>query len=223
MNENFQFLEIIFFAMVAIFILLRLRSLLGRRTGNEQSPQNEYKKDSNEGINNENNVVNINDINAQENDQNDFKVEESKFKDIKEIDPSFNENQFIEGAKNAYEMILTSFASGDLDTLSALLDDDVYDNFQQTIAEREAKNHSLETTLVSQKSAEVEEINLKNSIAEIKICFVSEVINVIRDDNDNIISGDPLKVEELEDYWTFARDLRSENINWFLVETSSDN
>ena len=228
MGDNFQFLEIIFFAMIAVFIVLRLRNMLGRRTGNEHNSQREFTKRQNDASASSDvgNVVNINDraevnLNNLNEDINEGVKKDFLYKII-ESDPSFNEKDFIQGAKTAYDMILSSFSSGDTDTLRMLLDDDVYSDFQSAINNREVNNETLETTLVSIKSAEILDTLVKGRLIEITVKFDSETINVIRDSDGNVLSGDPKEIKQVKDLWTFARDAQSEDLNWKLVATRSD-
>tara|TARA_Y100000590_G_scaffold30054_1_gene33416 strand:- start:1400 stop:2077 length:678 start_codon:yes stop_codon:yes gene_type:complete len=224
MGDNFQFLEIIFFAMIAVFIVLRLRNMLGRRTGNEHNSHRDFAKRENDAATSSDvgNVVNIND--RAEVNLNYFDEGEKKdfLYKILESDPSFNEKDFIKGAKTAYDMILSSFSSGDTDTLRMLLDDDVYTDFQSAINDREVNNETLETTLVSIKSADILDTSVKGRLVEITVKFDSETINVTRDSDGNVLSGDPTTIKQVKDLWTFARDAQSRDLNWKLVATRSD-
>lgn len=222
MGNDFQFLEIIFFAMVAIFILLRLRNVLGRRTGNEPSNTNNF-KDHKSGKSSEvsevSNVVPIGDKNYDE------KVNQTKDqnKDIYEIDPSFNEAEFLEGASTAYEMILISFANADYDTLRALLDDDVYNDFYNAIEDRKEREEELETTIVSINSKEIIETNFNDNLIDLTVKFSSEIINTVRDKEGDLISENNPSPDKVTDIWTFSRDSRSNDLNWKLIATQTEN
>ena len=142
---------------------------------------------------------------------------------IKSRDPNFDASEFLAGSRVAYEMIVVSFANGDIDTLRPLLADDVYSNFASAIDEREGQKETLETTLVAIDSADVIEARLNGGLAEITVKFVSELVNVTRNAEGEIVSGDPRVVDTITDLWTFARDVRASDPNWRLVATSSPN
>ncbi len=226
MGENIQFLEIIFFAVLAVFIILRLRSVLGRRTGNERPPAKTFAH-SRTRQDEDDNVVSLPD--RQRGAEPAREAEPASddtgtgVREIRAIDPSFDANEFISGARTAYDMVLASFASGDTDTLRALLDDDVYSNFQRAIADRESRGESLETTLVAIKSGEIVEARAVGRMAEVTVKFMAELVNVTRDKEGDVVSGDPRVVQNITDFWTFARDVRSSDPNWKLIATRSEN
>ena len=225
MGEGFQFLDIIFFAMVAAFILLRLRSVLGRRTGREKSPREMLSRDSNED-----NVVPLPDR-SEWGDETSLEAgsEEGEMlmtaglTQVKVADPQFNETDFLAGSRVAYEMTVTSFAGGDTDTLRPLLNDEVYKNFATAIQEREQRGETLESTLLAIKTAEIIEANMSGDVAAITVKFVSEMVNLTRDAEGEIISGDPRDVREVTDIWTFARNTKARDPNWILIATRSPN
>ncbi|MBM3502614.1 MAG: Tim44 domain-containing protein [Alphaproteobacteria bacterium] len=220
-----QVLEIIFFAMVAVFIILRLRSVLGRRTGADR-PAARRPLEPAPADRARDNVVPLPDRRSEPAPEipDDTPADVAPgLRQIRTADPSFDVKGFANGARTAYDMVLSSFASGDTDTLRALLDDDVYDRFRRAIADREAKKHTLETTLVSLKSVDVVEAALNARNAEVTIKFVAELVNVTRDADGAIVAGDPRKVQVVTDYWTFTRDTRSSDPNWKLVATRSEN
>ena len=219
MGNNFQFLEIIFFAMVAIFILLRLKNVLGRRTGNEPTNQNRFKKHENENTSEISNVVKLGEKTFNESKS----PSEDKNQTITEIDPNYDEEEFLNGASTAYEMILTSFANADFDTLRVLLDDDVYNDFYNAIEERNDKGQQLETTIVSINTKEIIDTSVKDDFLELTVKFSSEIINVLRDKQGNLLSkGNPV-ADNVIDIWTFSRDTRSNDLNWKLIATLSEN
>jgi len=237
--EGFGFLDIIFFAIVAAFIVLRLRSVLGRRTGHERPPtQGSMFGRRPDSV--EDNVVSLPERGAAipgeapvEADGDaalsDVPAEEGVtamaggLGEIKLADPSFDTDEFLSGARVAYEMIVVSFANGDVDTLKPLLAGDVYANFAGAIQDREARGEILETTLVAINSAEVIEARTEARSAEVTVKFVSESVNVTRDAAGEAVSGDPRAVEKVTDIWTFARDTRGNDPNWRLIATSSPN
>jgi predicted lipid-binding transport protein (Tim44 family) len=138
-------------------------------------------------------------------------------------DPGFDPNQFIDGAKAAYEMIVMGFAQGDDATLKQLLGPDVYDGFERAIREREGRGEKVESSLVGIDKADIIEAEVKNRTAYVTVKFVSELISVTRDAEGEVVEGDPKKIREVTDIWTFARDITSKNPNWKLVATEAAN
>ena len=138
-------------------------------------------------------------------------------------DPSFDPAQFLDGAKTAYEMVVGAFAEGDGKTLKQLLGDDVLDGFSKAIAEREQRGETHQSTLVGIDKADIIEAELKDKQAYVTVKFVSELISVTRDAAGEIVDGDPKKVREVTDIWTFARDTSSRNPNWKLAATEAAN
>lgn len=226
MSESFAFIDIIFFAMVAAFIAFRLRSVLGRRTGNERRRTNPFltaeQKKQEAGSDN---VVKLPDRHANQDDA------EPVFADIKDgtlkkgltdirlADPHFDFDGFLEGAKAAFGMVLDAFANGDKATLRPLLADAVYDSFSAAIDQRETAGERLTTEIVSMRAAEVAEAVMDGPYAKLTVRFVTEQINATRDAEDNVVDGDASQIAELTDLWTFARDTRTDDPNWQLVET----
>jgi len=228
MGEGIQFIEIIFFAMVAVFIILRLRSVLGRRTGNEP-PRTKPFVHGRTQQDEDDNVVSLPDRQRAEDSgpepESDLPLGTAAdgVREIRAMDPTFQPDEFAAGARTAYDMVLASFAAGDVDTLRALLDDDVYTNFQRAIADRESRGETLETTLVAVKTGDIVEARAVGRMAEVTVKFVAELVNVTRDKDGEVLSGDPRVVQNTTDYWTFARDVRSSDPNWKLIATRSEN
>jgi predicted lipid-binding transport protein (Tim44 family) len=225
MGEGFQFIEIVLFAMVAVFLILRLRSVLGRRTGNERPPPRPPYADARAPQDDK--VVALPDRRAAPTPGPDVAYSKDPtinagLKAVIGADRSFDVEGFLGGARTAYDMVLASFATGDTETLRALLDDDVYDRFRRAIADRETRGETLETTLVALRSAEIVEARLNGRTAEVTVKFVSELVSVTRDRNGAVVSGDPHGAKTVTDYWTFARDTRSSDPNWKLVATRSE-
>ena len=229
MGDGFQFLDIVLFAMVAAFLVLRLRSVLGKRTGHEQPRQDPMSQRLNQAEN-DGNVIEMpsaheDDAPAPEHlkspDTDDLLA--TGIADIRDADPAFNPAEFADGARGAFEMVVQGFAEGNTETLQMLLADDVFDNFRTAIDEREEAEETLETTIISIKGAEVIEAETDGGNALVTVKFVSEQVNVTRDSEDRIIDGDPNQVTEITDIWTFSRDTKSRDPNWKLVETRSQN
>lgn len=136
-------------------------------------------------------------------------------------DPSFNAKVFGDGARAAYEMIVTAFAAGDRGSLKNLLAREVYDGFEGAIREREQRGEKVETTFVSIDKAEIVDAQLRGRSAQITVRFVSSLITATRDKTGKIVDGNPEKVVEVTDVWTFARDVRARDPNWQLVATEA--
>lgn len=230
MGEGFQFLDVILFAMVAAFLVLRLRSVLGKRTGHQQHREDSISR-SNKQSNTEDNVVELPErekkaTNSTKESDDQIPSDDKLGKGLQRIqiaDPSFEPMEFVEGARNAFELIVESFANSDTDTLENLLEKEVFENFRDTILEREQTNETLETTIISFKSAKIIEADIKENNAIITIEYKTEQINVTRDSEDRVIEGDPNQVTEIIDIWSFIRDTGSPDPNWKLVETRSQN
>ena len=224
MGEGFPFLDIVLFAMVAAFIILRLRGVLGRRPGSGRSNQGTVsrQRDADE------NVISLPDRaqdSLDEADQEYASEEEAVvaagLTEIRLTDEHFDPEEFLQGGRAAYEMVVTAYAVADDSVLRQLLSDDVYDNFTGAIQERIVEGHTLETTLLAIKTAEIVEVGLSSDVAEITVKFVADVVNVTREEDGTVVSGDPDIAQEVTDFWTVARDARSSDPNWRLVETRS--
>jgi predicted lipid-binding transport protein (Tim44 family) len=140
---------------------------------------------------------------------------------IRVANPKFNINEFQSGARIAFELILTAFAAGDTATLKNLLSPEVFGNFSQSIREREQAGETMETTLVGFKSSDIVEAYMAGRTAHITVKFVTQQINVVRGKDGEIVDGDLSAVNDVTDFWTFARDSRSPDPNWMLVATGS--
>jgi len=223
MGDGFQFLDIILLAMIAGFIALRLRSVLGRRTGFEQRrPQPGAQPPATQDGDN---VVPLPDRRKAEEAQAILKSSPAGagLGRIQATDRSFDPVDFLAGAKGAYEMIVSAFAHGDKDTLRPLLADDVFGSFSGAIDERNERGERLTSTLVAIKSADIVEADVKGRMAEVTVKFVSDLINATHDNSGRLIHGSTTTPEEVTDIWTFARDVRAADPNWTLVATSAPN
>ena len=194
MSYSFEYIDIILLAMIAGFIFLRLRGILGRRTGHQENLEAGFSENFKPK-----NVV-----------------------DKKENNQIFDENakkEFIKGAKIAYESIITSFAKGDLKNISYLLDKKILDDFTDAVQERKKNNNVSETTFIGVNSAEIKEHKDHGSIIEVVVDFESEIISCVKDKDGQIISGDMKKIKKVHDTWKFTKDKNSSNPNWLLVDT----
>jgi predicted lipid-binding transport protein (Tim44 family) len=227
MSEGFAYIDILFFAMVAAFIALRLRSVLGRRTGHERRRTEGYGNVGNEGTSD--NVVPIGDRGPvqPEVDQAIAALTEGDVKHglmrVREADPQFDLKEFLTGAGLAFEMIVDAYAAGDKAVLRPLLADQVFRGFARAIDERVAIEQSLDTQLLSVGQPEVIEADLVDSMARLTLRFQSEQVNVVRDRDGKIVEGDPQTAENVVDLWTFERDTVSGDPNWILIETRTPN
>jgi predicted lipid-binding transport protein (Tim44 family) len=221
MGEFQQYFDVILFAMVAAFLVLRLRSVLGRRTGNErrrelfvrrERPGREQVPALVEAANNGNPpAASAAPVNAIADGVN----------QIRRADPSFEPSQFLEGARIAFDTIVTAFANGDKAGLRPLLSDEVFQQFATAIDERSAAKETLETRILRLDSVDIVEAELLGRTAQITVKLISHQTNVTRAMDGSIVDGDPVHPIEKTDYWTFARDTRSSDPNWVLVATSS--
>ncbi|MDX1424056.1 MAG: Tim44/TimA family putative adaptor protein [Kiloniellales bacterium] len=228
MGDGIQFLDIILFAAIAAFLVLRLRSVLGRRSGNEQAQKYDpFRKRGSEEAS-EDKVIALPERGAPGEQQasgtaGDGSPLEQGLTQIKLADRNFEPDSFVNGAKVAFEMIVTAFAAGDTKTLRPLLSNDVFGDFSGAIKARLDNQETLESTLVGITEAEIIEAELQGKTAFVTIKFVSEQINVTRNADGEVVDGDPSGVATVTDIWTFARNTRSRDPNWTLVATGSSN
>jgi predicted lipid-binding transport protein (Tim44 family) len=222
MSEGFAYIDILFFAMVAAFIALRLRSVLGRRTGHERRRSGGFGPARPNGA--ADNVVSLPDRSTSQAEA-EASLDlpdaggKSGLTQIRLADRRFDPQQFLSGARAAFEMIIEAYASGDKNTLRPLLADDVYAGFERAIDQREAAGQSFETQLTAVPAAEVVGAEMRGTVARVTVRFKSEQINLLRDAEGKIIEGDPRTAEEVIDIWTFERNTTSPDPNWTLVET----
>ena len=195
MSYSFEYIDIILLAMIAGFIFLRLRGILGKKTGFEE------------------------DINSN------FQQETAEAKPEKKISPeTFDDNakkEFLKGAQVAYETIVTNFSKGKLKDIKSLLDFNIYEQFNSALNERKSKDYLSDTTFIGINSAEIKNHKLNKNMLEVTVEFVSEIISCIKDKENKIISGDPEKVKKVHDVWKFSKDSRSNNPNWLLIDTQA--
>ena len=218
MGDGFQYIDIVIFGLIAGFLLLRLRSVLGRRTGNERrrdafgpaKPETAPDK-----------VVQL--ATRAPIDVTPAPAAESLSGSarLKAADPRFDEAAFLRGARGAFEIIVNAFAASDTASLQPLLSEDVYAHFAEAIRARIAAHEKLETTLLSMKDVAITEAGIEGDNAVVTVKFVSDQINVTRAADGSIVEGNPNQVVEKTDLWTFARALRSRDPNWTLVATHS--
>lgn len=224
--EGFQFIDIIILAMAAGFIVLRLRSVLGRRTGHEP-PQTPQAGDA--FGRSPDNVVQMPQPPARRGREGVMDIEpayqgtplEAGLVQLKMADPNFSVARFLEGAAKAFEIIVAAYAKHDTDALKPLLSAEVYAGFASSIQEREDRGETAETELVVLKPPKLESIEVVDGRALVAVRFQSEQVNVIRDKDGNVLEGSRDHVESVTDVWTFGHDLASRDPNWTLVATRS--
>lgn len=224
MGGDYQFLEILLLAMVAGFILLRLRGVLGRRTGHERPPRGlpgQRDMRDKEEVEEDEKIVALPDRAAQD-DAAGAGTETGVpgLAAVRRLDRNFSEATFLQGAQAAYEMIVTAFARGDKKTLRPLLSDEVYRSFADAIDARERAGESHETTLIGIRSADISEANVVGRTAEITAKIVAELMNVTKNAEGEVIGGSASTIDVVAEYWTFRRDLSSSDPNWVLIATS---
>ncbi len=195
MNYSFEYIDIILLAMIAGFIFLRLRGILGKKTGFEEDLNSSFPHEAPP-------VKNVVDFNINTFDENAKK-------------------DFVKGAKIAYETIITNFAKGKLKDIKSLLDKNVYQQFEEAIKDRNEKKLSSETTFIGINSAEIKEHQQNKNMLEVTVEFVSEIISCVKDKDNKVISGDPEKIKKVLDTWKFSKDTRSSNPNWLLIDTQA--
>lgn len=219
MNSGPQFLDIIILFVIAVLLISRLRSVLGTRSDDEEPIIKDLLKEKSHKVIDLKEVKEVV-IESKVIDENDsFFSLTSK---IKVKDPDFDEQEFIEGAKIAFEMIIKSYAQGDFEVLKNLLADEVLKSFTDAIEKRKQHNETMECELIGFNNVTVLSSDLINNTAKITVKFESEQVNLIKNQEDNIISGDPSYIENITDLWTFSRDLTSNNPNWKLTATRSN-
>jgi predicted lipid-binding transport protein (Tim44 family) len=234
MDEFFDLPTLIVIA-VAVFVLFRLRSVLGTRTGNERPPVERRKPAAAEGA--EETVVPLRPrgTGAPELDderrarKTEAEIEQfsrgnaelaTGFRAVVEADPTFTPKSFLDGAKQAYEMIITAYAAGDRQTLKNLLEKDVFEGFQRAIAEREAAGQTVDFTFVGLPKVEISDAEYDRKNILITVRFHAEVVSATRDKDGTLVEGNADQVQTIADEWTFARNPKSRDPNWKVVTTS---
>lgn len=199
MSNNFGYLDLILLAMIAGFIILRLRNVLGRKTGHEGKV-----------------VSNLSEKKFEE-----FKKTIKLKKQPTEFDTN-QKKQFLKGAEIAYETIINSFAKGDKKSLKDLATEEMNKNFESAIEERNSKNIKSELTFIGIKSSTIEKFEKTAEALFFTVKFISEIISFKKDKDNNVIEGDPNKIKTVIDRWKFTRKISSMNPNWYLAETKTN-
>lgn len=243
MGDSIPYLDILLFAVIAAFLVLRLRSVLGKRTGHQGPGPGEPRRDpfsrrapadagndsvvplpKRPGRKAEPALPNMGDDAAAEAPAAGEGVAgpaAAGLTQIRIVDPRFSPDEFLSGARIAFEMIVGAFAAGDSDTLRPLLSEEVFHNFSESIRRRQELSQTLETQLVAIRTAEIGEAYMAGRTAHVTVKFVTDQISVLRDAEGTVLEGSPTEVNEVTDFWTFARDTRASDPNWALVATNS--
>lgn len=214
-----QLLGILLVAMVAGVILFRLYTVLGRRTGNEREPQERLRRFGGPAQPAADNVVALPDRgNTQLAAPTDAAAK--GLLDIKLADPKFETAHFLDGARHAYEMIVTAYAACDRATLRPLLSDEVYSAFDAVMRDRETRGETVKYSFVGFGDIHIADAAIKDGTADITVEFSAQFVSATLDANGTVLDGDPKTVRDVVDIWTFARDTRSKDPNWTLVATA---
>ncbi len=199
MSNNFGYIDIILLAMIAGFIILRLRNILGRKTGHESKIYTDFNEKRFETINKKN--INV--------------------KEVRDVLEGQDKKEFLKGAEIAYETIITSFAKGDKKKLEDLLTKQMSSNFYQAIEERNRLKISSDLTFIGIKQSNLEKYEKVKTNLFATVKFVSEIISVKKDANNKIIEGNPDRIKTVTDHWKFTKNVLSKNPNWYLTEIIS--
>lgn len=223
----------LFFLVAAVLIFLQLRSVLGRRTGNEKPPFDPYQnREAASGESAaEGKVVTLPRREAVDDDTRYAAIDayapppselNAGLREVSNSDQTFEPKEFLNGARMAYEMIVMAFADGDRKTLKTLLSKDVFDGFDQAIKEREAQGEVVKSTFVGIEKAEITQAGVRDSEAHVTVRIICQLIQATYGKDGTLVDGDAENVSEVNDIWTFARDIRSRDPNWKLVATEAD-
>ena len=203
MSEAFQYIDILILAIIAGIVLLRLRSVLGKRTGHEKTDKTSYNYEAP----------------RQSQTEKVIPIEPEKSSSAT-TDSWFDNDDFLRGASNAYEMIVTNFENGNKDALKSLLSEDVMNSFSSVIDERNSKNETVEFNFIGIEKSEIVHKYLKKNPMEVSVRFISEMITCIKNSKDEVISGSLNQVQKITDIWTFEKYSNRKGSNWLLVATS---
>ena len=203
MSEAFQYIDILILAIIAGIVLLRLRSVLGRRTGHEKTDKTSYNYETPQQSSEEK-VVTI----------------EPKVASSSREDGWFDKDDFLRGASNAYEKIVTNFENGNKDALKPLLSNEVLNSFTSVIDERNSKNETVEFNFIGIEKSEIVHKDLKKNPMEVTVRFISEMITCIKNSKDEVISGSLNQVQKITDVWTFEKIKDKKTSNWLLTAPS---
>ena len=195
MSYSFEYIDIILLAMIAGFIFLRLRGILGKKTGFEEDINSSFAHEAPKT-------------------EPEVKLDANTFDEIAK-------KEFLNGAKIAYETIITNFSKGKIKEIKSLLSNSIYQQFEDAIKDRNDKKILSETTFIGITSAEIKDHQQNKNMLEVTVEFVSEIISCMKDGDNKIISGDPEKIKKVIDIWKFSKDVNSTNPNWLIIDTQA--
>lgn len=221
MDGVFDLINLIFLA-VAVAVLLRLRSVLGRRSGHERPPDTTlFSSGAEKNVKDapSNVAESAPQLSRQESEK--LSPVQRGLREISLADQSFHAEQFLEGARIAYEQIISDFAAGNRERLQDLLGEEAFHRFDGVIQEREQRGESANCELITMHDAVITDANMRGLHARITVHFQSELISFVRDSHNRVVDGDSEHLHRAEDVWTFERNTRESNPNWRLVKTSS--
>ena len=209
MQFSLPFIDIIIFAVIAIYLIYRLKNILGQNTGFDQ-------KSESENLDNKkfNNVVKLKNLNASK----DKSIHEKR---IKTIDETFSEDEFINGAKVFFKMVIENFVKGNLSSISKYISKDLLKSFEKAIKDRNNDNEILIIDLLNIKSISIQNVEISNKKVKISVLFETEQIKALKDQNNKIIDGNLKTSITVRDIWGFEKDIKSTDVNWTLVETGT--
>ena len=221
--NNIPYIDILILAMIAVFIINRLRNVLGKKTGNESDivekftqRKNSFNESEPDSVSDQKATKLKNSINK--NLHSDKKIN-SVINEILKIDDKFEIGSFCDGAKKAFEYILTEYSSDNLKALGNLVSKNIYKTFEDQINLRAKNKEKLEITVISVKNPEIKSVTLeKKYVASFKLLFDSEQVQITKNSNDEIIDGDNNQILQIKEIWTFSKNLKSKDPNWILEE-----
>ncbi len=223
--NNFPYIDILILAMVAIFIINRLKNTLGKKTGNEHDLAEKYsskhfKESKPDKISS---IRDKKQVDLSEKFFHDNPILNDQLRNINKIDPSFSTEKFLDGAQKAFEYIIKEYSEENIISLKSLLGKNIFEMFDKQIKTRAQKNENLDINIIGVKEAEVIGVELKKNLAKIKVKFLSEQVQVTKDDKEKIIDGDPNQILVITENWTFSKDLKNKSPSWLLETIEETN
>ncbi len=215
MQFSLPFIDIIIFAVIAVFLIYRLKNILGEKTGYDSS------EDEKNSLNKNREKSNVIDFSGKNVSKSNSEIE-FELNKIKTLDKSFSLDEFVSGARIFFQMVIDSFVKGDLSNVRDFVKPSLLENFQAAINERNKENESLVINVKKIENVSIKSITINNNFILIKVLFDTNQIKVLKDKNKKIIDGNLRKVIKVKDIWSFERKIVSENKNWTLIETSTE-
>lgn len=227
MGQGMQFFDLIFLGMIAVFILLRLRSVLGTRTGNEKKPEDlQTGRTGQVAGKKEGTVIALPRRAGPGGGELGLSPAEIRLRqaltEIALADPQFDADDFADGARQAYEMIIIGFAQGDRELLRDMVGEEVFANFDAAITARQAAGQTMQTRLVKISDARISQASLRGKIAEVTVKFTAELISCVTDSSGEVLQGHPVLPQQISELWTFSRATDASDPNWALIATAAD-